>query len=163
MRSANEAAPWLYGDAAFAAQRAIFFLVAGYRQLNQRLRFHFEVNFSAAAVDQRTRGNHARSRLFHDANGLLRRAAGRPNVFDNQHMLVGRKRESAPQSHHAAGVALHKERGRSTTGGMFRLRQRSRYFLANNESTHRRRDNRVNLGIRKKRRQRSEERRVGKE
>ena len=37
---------------------------------------------------------------------------------------------------------------------MFRLRQRSRDFLANNESAHRRRNYRINSGVRKKRRQR---------
>ena len=73
---------------AAAAKRAIFFLVAGNGQLDQRLRFDFEVDLPAAPIDQRTGSNDAGTGLFHDANGFQRRAACRPHVFNDENMLV---------------------------------------------------------------------------
>src|SRR2546421_5937071 len=118
-RGANEAAPRLYRRAAAAAERAILFLVAGDGQLDQRLRFHFEVDLPAAPIDQRTGSDYAGTGLFHDSNGFLCGAPGSPHVLNNENMLVWSQREAPPQRHHAAGIALHKERRRSTAERTF--------------------------------------------
>src|SRR5712664_289414 len=130
---AKEAAPRLHRGAAAAAERAIFFLVAGNRQLDQGLRINFEVDFPSAPVDQRTGSNDARASLFDNANGFLCRAPGSPHVLNDEHVLVRSQRKPAPQRHHAAGIAFHKECWRSSTGRTLRLGQRSGDFLPDDE------------------------------
>src|SRR5437660_423363 len=113
-RGANEAAPRLYRYAAAAAERTILVLVAGDGQLNQRLRFHFEVDLPAAPIDQCTGSNNTGPGLFHDPNRFLSGAPGSPHVFNNENMLVGSERETSAQRHHAAGIGLHKKRRRTS-------------------------------------------------
>ena len=64
---------------------------------------------AAAAVDQSSSGNHSPTRLFDHLNGFLRRAAGRPYIFDHQHVLIRFERESAAQGHRTAAVALRRK------------------------------------------------------
>src|SRR5258708_15139230 len=53
-RSAKEAAPRLHRYATTAAERAIFFLVAGHGKLDERLRFYLKIDSPATPVDQCT-------------------------------------------------------------------------------------------------------------
>src|SRR5579859_298436 len=85
----DETAARLYGSAAFAAQRTVFRLIAGNRQVEQRLGLDRKFNLPPAPVDQCSRGDDAPTRFFHDLNRLLRRAAGCPDIFNHKNVLVG--------------------------------------------------------------------------
>jgi len=97
---ADKAASGLHGDAAAAAKRAVFFFVAGNGQLDQRLRFDFEVDLSAAPVDQRTGSNDAGTGVSTGSTLMVREgpssdAKTRPN-------------DGAPDSHVDEGfMAIH--------------------------------------------------------
>src|SRR5216684_2832667 len=108
---AHEVAAGLDGRAAFAAKRAIFGLVARDGEIEQSLTLHGKLDFAAAAVDERSGTHDAAPGFFNNLDGFKGRAAGGPNVFNNENMLIGQQIETATQGHRAAGIALDKNSG----------------------------------------------------
>src|SRR5271154_2314160 len=143
----HEAAAWFDGGAALEAQRTILWLVTRNRQIEQRLALNREFNLAAAAVDQGSGGDDAPSGFLDDLDGLQRGAAGGPDIFDDQDMLVGLDGKAPSQGHGAAGVAFCENRRHSSARGALRFRQGACNFLAYNYSPERRRNDRCNEGI----------------
>src|SRR4030081_2605859 len=85
---AREATARFYRGPALAAQRTILGFVFGDRQVQQSLRPDSQFKRAAAAVDQSPRSNDSPAGFFNDLNGFLRRPARRPDIFDDQHVLI---------------------------------------------------------------------------
>src|SRR5260370_549052 len=114
---ADVAAARLDGGAAVAAQRAIFDLVTGYRQIQQGAGFHGEFAFAPAAIDQRAGGHHASASFLDNLNRLQRGAAGGPHVFNHQNVLIRAQCKSAAQTHDSGGIAFGENGGDSAAAG----------------------------------------------
>src|ERR1700730_4777520 len=108
-----------YGAAAVAAERAIVGLVAGHLDFEQGARGHTEFETAAAAVDQGARGNHETIFLLDSPDGLAGRAAGGPNVFDDQDALVRIQLEPAAQSHLSGPIVFDEKRTNAQGAGDF--------------------------------------------
>src|SRR5229473_4402084 len=152
---ADVAAARLDGGAAVAAQRAIFDLVTGYRQIQQGAGFHGKFDFAATAIDQRSGSHHAPASFLNHLNRLLRGAAGGPYVFNHQNVLIGAQRKSAAQTHDSGGIAFGKNSGNAAAAAALWLGQGARDFLADDDAAERRRHHRFDGGVRKKRSQRA--------
>src|SRR5262249_8537551 len=119
----------------------------------QSLSFDGKINRAAAAVYQRTSCDNASASLLHHAYGFLRRAARGPNILDDQNVLVGSQRKASPQAHGSAGIALDEKRRHATArdaGRPSRLWQGSRYFLTDDDSAERGRDDGLDDSVGKK-------------
>src|SRR5260370_27939277 len=122
-RGAEEAAARTNGSAPGTAQRTVVGFVTVNLKVQQGLGGDRKFNSSAAAVNQSAHANDASTRFFNDAHGLERRAAGGPNIFDDEDMLVVLHLKPAPKGESAGRVALHEHRARSSgrpTGPNFR-------------------------------------------
>ena len=109
-RGGEETAAGTHGRAACAAEGTVGGLVAFGLELDQGFGAHGELEPAAAAVNQRAGGHHAPAGLLNDADGFTRGAAGGPDVFDHQDVLVGstskpRRRLSEPRASRSTKIA----------------------------------------------------------
>jgi hypothetical protein len=127
---ADETAAGFAGDTTITAKRAVFWLVAFDGKTDEGLGFNGKLDLPAAAVNQSASGDDASTGLFNDLDGFLGRAAGGPDVFDHENVLIGPQIKTAAQRHDAAGIALDKKRRDAATVATLWLGQGASYFLA---------------------------------
>ena len=77
-------------------------MISGHSHRQQRMKWHVEPLLAAAAIDDRARADHHRSRRASHVHRLPRGAAGRDDVLDDQDLLAGFERESASQGQRAS-------------------------------------------------------------
>src|SRR5215470_1215143 len=94
-RGAHKTAARLHRGRTFAAQRAFIGLIAGDREIQQRLRLDGKVDAAPASINQSSNRNYAPAGFLDYSNRFLRRAAGCPDIFDHQHVLVGTQSKAA--------------------------------------------------------------------
>ena len=107
---AGIAAAGLYGHAAAAAKRTFGSVVTLDFEVHEGFGANGQLDFSAAAIDQRARGNHARARFFQHANRFARRAARGPHIFHDQHVFVRLDSKSPAQRQRSQGVPFDENR-----------------------------------------------------
>jgi hypothetical protein len=91
-----------------------------------------EINGSPAAVDDCGSADHLCSRRLRDVNRLAGRFAGREDIFDHQHAIVTRERESTSQGERSAPRAFREDRADA---------KRPRHFMSDDQSAESRREN----------------------
>jgi hypothetical protein len=130
LMGAGEAGAGARGHAAGAALGAFVGLVAGDIQFDEGARRDVEFNSATAAVNQRSRSHGEAAFLFDDADRFARRAAGRPDVLDNEDALAGVQLEATAKRHLAGTVAFDEQCANA---------QRSRDFVSDDDATQGRR------------------------
>jgi hypothetical protein len=98
------------GAAAGSTKRAIVRFVAGDLHFQKSAGGNIQVESAAAAVNQRSGSNHEPSFLLHNANRFASRAAGGPNVLDDENPFSGAKLEAAAQGHLARFISFGEKR-----------------------------------------------------
>jgi hypothetical protein len=105
----GEAGAGARGHAAGAALGAFVGLVAGDIQFDEGARWDVEFNSATAAINQGTGSDREAAFLFDDADRFARRAAGRPDVLDDEDALAGVQLEATTKRHLAGTVAFDEQ------------------------------------------------------
>jgi hypothetical protein len=132
-----------------AAKRAIVGFVAVDFQLDEGIGLHGKLDGPPTAVDQGACGDYASAGFLDDVDGFFGGAAGGPDVFDDQDVLIGLQREAAAKSHGAAAIALGEESRNAAAEGVFGIRKGASDFLPDDDAAKRWGDYRVDTRIRK--------------
>src|SRR5579863_3895647 len=120
------------GRSTGAAERALIRLRAGDFHFEKGACGDVEFQTATAAVDNSAGGDGDAAFLFDDSDRFTGRAAGGPNVFDDEHAISRKNLEAAAEGHLPRAIALDKK-GTHTKGPSD--------FVADDHSTERRRNN----------------------
>ena len=104
-------------------------LVGGQVDGDERVERDVEARLPAASVDDRRGADHLPARGDRHLDRLARRAARREHVFDDEHAIVAREHEPAPQREHAV-LPFGEERADA---------ERARHLMADHDAAERRR------------------------
>src|ERR1700722_2188951 len=149
---ACKAAAWFYGHAAAAAKWAFRGVVALDLEVHQSFGANRQLDFSAAAINQRACGHDASSCFFQHADGLARRAARGPHIFHDQYVFVRLDSKSPAQSQRSQRIPFHENRA---NGFAVRMRRnRPRHFVSDDEPAQSRGRHAIHAQIHDFRRQR---------
>jgi hypothetical protein len=109
LMGAGEAGARARGHAAGAALGAFVWFITGDIQFDEGARRDIEFNSATAAIDQRSGSDREAAFLFDDTDRFARRAAGRPDVFDDEDALAGVQLEATTKRHLAGTVAFDEQ------------------------------------------------------